>query len=343
MADLLQPGAAGRVRGVGRGRADRLEGRRRTVATGNSFAAPHIAGLVALILSKHPGLSPFEVKAILASVADNPGRRHPRPRAGTAHVSLARTYVELFRRNRALGAAPGRRVHLRHRRLALPRRRPGDRLRGEQLAGAARDRGCRPHPAVRPALGAGRDRRRPIRPTDGPARDRCRARRSSCSPWPGAVIVDAPTIVIVGLSILAACFSTFFGPAIAALLPMLVDESDLGPGQQRVGHARQPRLHRRARARRASCSQPAASRSPSCSTRSRSRSSPWSSGAFRFREPPAPVDDVATTSPRPSRAGWRELVRPLAGPFVLDSVDQLRGRRHWRADRRHRGRRAGRR
>lgn len=47
------------------------------VATGNSFAAPHIAGLVALILSKHPGLSPFEVKAILASIADNPGRRHP--------------------------------------------------------------------------------------------------------------------------------------------------------------------------------------------------------------------------------------------------------------------------
>jgi subtilisin family serine protease len=42
-----------------------------TVATGNSFAAPHIAGLVALILSKHPGLTPFEVKAILAAVADN--------------------------------------------------------------------------------------------------------------------------------------------------------------------------------------------------------------------------------------------------------------------------------
>jgi subtilisin len=46
-----------------------------TVATGNSFAAPHVAGMVALILSKHPGLTPFEVKAILASVADNPGRR----------------------------------------------------------------------------------------------------------------------------------------------------------------------------------------------------------------------------------------------------------------------------
>ena len=52
------------------------------VATGNSFAAPHIAGLVALILSKHPGLTPFELKAILASVADNPGRRHPWRRRG---------------------------------------------------------------------------------------------------------------------------------------------------------------------------------------------------------------------------------------------------------------------
>ena len=52
-----------------------------TVATGNSFAAPHIAGIVALILSKHPGLSPFEVKGILASVADNPGRRRPRGRS----------------------------------------------------------------------------------------------------------------------------------------------------------------------------------------------------------------------------------------------------------------------
>lgn len=45
-----------------------------SVATGNSFAAPHITALVALILSKHPGLAPFEVKAILAAVADNERR-----------------------------------------------------------------------------------------------------------------------------------------------------------------------------------------------------------------------------------------------------------------------------
>jgi MFS family permease len=44
-----------------------------------------------------------------------------------------------------------------------------------------------------------------------------------------AVVVGAPVIVIVAISILAACFSTFFNPAIAALVPTLVDERDLGP------------------------------------------------------------------------------------------------------------------
>jgi subtilisin len=40
-------------------------------ATGNSFAAPHIAGLVARILGRHPGLTPFQVKTILLSLASN--------------------------------------------------------------------------------------------------------------------------------------------------------------------------------------------------------------------------------------------------------------------------------
>lgn len=40
-------------------------------ATGNSFAAPHIAGLVAKILGEHPGLTPFQIKTILHSLADN--------------------------------------------------------------------------------------------------------------------------------------------------------------------------------------------------------------------------------------------------------------------------------
>ena len=45
-----------------------------TVATGNSFAAPHVTGMVALILAKHRGLTPFEVKSVLAAVSDNPRR-----------------------------------------------------------------------------------------------------------------------------------------------------------------------------------------------------------------------------------------------------------------------------
>jgi len=40
-------------------------------ATGNSFSAPHIAGLVALILSKHPGMTPFAMKTVLCALADN--------------------------------------------------------------------------------------------------------------------------------------------------------------------------------------------------------------------------------------------------------------------------------
>jgi subtilisin family serine protease len=40
-------------------------------ATGNSFAAPHVAGLAARLLSKHPYLTPYEVKAVLRTVASN--------------------------------------------------------------------------------------------------------------------------------------------------------------------------------------------------------------------------------------------------------------------------------
>ncbi|HSL56577.1 MAG TPA: S8 family serine peptidase [Acidimicrobiales bacterium] len=42
-----------------------------TTTTGNSFAAPHIAGLAALIRSKHPALRPFQVKSVLWATAAN--------------------------------------------------------------------------------------------------------------------------------------------------------------------------------------------------------------------------------------------------------------------------------
>ncbi len=139
----------------------------------------------------------------------------------------------------------------------------------------------------------------------------------------GAVIVDAPTIAIVGLSILAACFSTFFGPAIAALLPMLVDESDLGPANSAwatldnvafiVGPALAGVL--------------------------------LASGGLEFafllnavsfgvvaivlwrlpvprRAPPSQEPGAESSEAEPT---WRHLVRPMAGPFVLDSATSFVG------------------
>jgi len=42
-------------------------------ATGNSFATPCISGIVALILSKHPQLTPFQLKSVLYQISSNVG------------------------------------------------------------------------------------------------------------------------------------------------------------------------------------------------------------------------------------------------------------------------------
>jgi len=39
--------------------------------TGNSFATPHIAAICALVLAKHPGLTPFQLKSVLYQTASN--------------------------------------------------------------------------------------------------------------------------------------------------------------------------------------------------------------------------------------------------------------------------------
>jgi subtilisin len=73
----------------------------RVMATGNSFAAPHIAGIAALIRSKHPELRPFQLKTVLWATAANvreargapvlPGRlsRAMRPQTISARASSA--------------------------------------------------------------------------------------------------------------------------------------------------------------------------------------------------------------------------------------------------------------
>ncbi|MGH7640842.1 MAG: S8 family serine peptidase [Candidatus Dormibacteria bacterium] len=43
------------------------------VGSGNSFAAAHVSGLAALVLGRHPGLRPFQVKAVLHSLAQLEG------------------------------------------------------------------------------------------------------------------------------------------------------------------------------------------------------------------------------------------------------------------------------
>ena len=52
------------------------------VSSGNSFATPHIAGMCALILSKHALLTPFQVKTVLYLAASNVAGRD-----GGEHVS----------------------------------------------------------------------------------------------------------------------------------------------------------------------------------------------------------------------------------------------------------------
>jgi subtilisin family serine protease len=45
----------------------------RVVCTGNSFATPHVSGIAALLLSKHPELTPFQLKSLLYLTATNVG------------------------------------------------------------------------------------------------------------------------------------------------------------------------------------------------------------------------------------------------------------------------------
>jgi len=51
------------------------------VSTGNSFAAPHMTGISALIRGKHPELTPFQVKTVLFACAAN-ARGNKSRRAG---------------------------------------------------------------------------------------------------------------------------------------------------------------------------------------------------------------------------------------------------------------------
>ena len=240
-------------------------------------------------------------------------------------MSLARTYLDLFRRNPALArllagefiSGIGDWLYLVAILVVVYAESSSPVLLG--IVGAAR---ILPYVllSVPAGIAADRfDRRTVLLVTDV-------ARGALMLVLAAAVVVGAPTVVIVAVSILAACFSTFFGPAIAALLPMLADERDLGPANSAwatldnvafiVGPALAGLLLATGRLELAFLLNAV------------------SFGVVAFilwRLPvpstaaPAATDGDPGEKEATAAAGWRELVRPLAGPFILDSTTSIVG------------------
>ncbi|HTT91898.1 MAG TPA: S8 family serine peptidase [Acidimicrobiales bacterium] len=62
----------------------------RIIGTGNSYAAPHIAGVAALVKAKHPELRPFQLKTVLWATAANV-REAPRPAGRLTSTLMSRS------------------------------------------------------------------------------------------------------------------------------------------------------------------------------------------------------------------------------------------------------------
>jgi MFS family permease len=136
------------------------------------------------------------------------------------------------------------------------------------------------------------------------------------------VIVGAPTIAIIAIAILAACFSTFFGPTIAAYLPDLVSEDDLGPANSawatldNVGFIIGPALAGLLLA----TGNLAVAFLLNAATFAVIAVVLWRLPVSRSRADAEASDQPAVT---PERQAWRDLAGPLAGPFILDSANSL--------------------
>ena len=240
-------------------------------------------------------------------------------------MSLARTYIELFRRNPALArlltgefiSGIGDWLYLVAILVVVYAESQSPVLLG--IIGAAR---ILPYVllSVPAGIAADRfDRRMVLLVTD-------LARGGLMLVLVAAVMLDAPTTVIVAVSILAACFSTFFGPAIAALLPMLVDERDLGPANSAwatldnvafiVGPALAGVLIALGGLEIAFLLNAVSFAIVAAVL--------WRLPVPRAAAPVVDDEDGAGAAPAPS-PGWRELVRPLAGPFLLDSTTSIVG------------------
>lgn len=243
------------------------------------------------------------------------------PQGTTREVSLLGTYLDLFRRNRALGrllagefiSGIGDMLYLVAILVVIYQETESPVLLG--LIGAARIL-----PYVLLSVPAGMvadrfDRRMVLLVTDV-------ARGLIMLALAAAVMLGASAVVIIGLAIGAACFSTFFGPAIASLLPTLVDERDLGPANSAW----------------ATLDNVAFIIGPAVAGVLFAVSGmevAFLINAATF----AVVAVILWTLPSTDRAavagegaeeaveqaGWRDLARPLAGPFVLDAATSFVG------------------
>ena len=138
-----------------------------------------------------------------------------------------------------------------------------------------------------------------------------------------AVVLGAPTLVIVAISILAACFSTFFGPAIGALIPTLVEERDLG-----VANSAWATLDNVA-----FIVGPAVAgillASGGLEFAFLLNAASFAIVAVVLWKLPIPTSDDGgegrQITSESSSTRWRGLARPLVGPFILDSTTSLVG------------------
>jgi subtilisin family serine protease len=84
------------------------QGGSRITGTGNSYAAPHIAGIAALIKSKHPQLRPFQVKTALWAGAANVQEAPAAAGRLTNAMRATRLTMGGVRATSAMGVLPSR-------------------------------------------------------------------------------------------------------------------------------------------------------------------------------------------------------------------------------------------
>ncbi len=137
-----------------------------------------------------------------------------------------------------------------------------------------------------------------------------------------SVALGASTLVIIALSILAACFSTFFGPAIASLLPTLVSEDDLGPANSAwatldnvafiIGPAIAGILL-------------AVGGLEVAFLLNAVSFAVVAVILWRLKVPERAVPAETREGEEEQPVGWRDLARPMAGPFILDAATSFVG------------------